>query len=81
MCHLLIVPVRIIHASRDRLSVARLHDHIFADLAHYGSILSLLKEPGSRRARDCGIKLGLKDYNDSSDSPGMQNPQNPPLKN
>lgn len=50
MCHLLIVPVRVIHASRDGLSVARLRDHIFADLAHYGSIHPMLESEGPGQA-------------------------------
>lgn len=63
-CHLLFVSVRVIHVPRARLSVARLHEHIPSDPAHYQPIQqhwSLLTW-ASLQADLPGPRLGLTQH-------------------
>lgn len=63
-CHLLFVSVKVILVPRGRLSVARLHEHIPSDPAHYRPIQqhwSLLTW-ASLRADLLGPRLGLTQH-------------------
>lgn len=51
MCHLLFVSVRIIHAPRGLLSVARLHDPIPSNLTLYGPVQPLRESRPSPQLR------------------------------
>lgn len=63
-CHLLFVSVRVIHVPRGRLSVARLHEHIPSDPAHYRPIQQHWSLPtwASLQADLLGPRLGLTEH-------------------